>query len=80
MYDATQHAWLNNQPFSTHDADNDNWGDNCAAYTKSGWWHQQCAWVVFTNYYNKTSVPFYETMHWLPHKQLLYADMKLKRV
>ena len=33
---------LNGMKFSTPDNDNDVWGSNCAASSKSGWWHRNC--------------------------------------
>ena len=33
---------LNRMKFSTPDNDNDKYGGNCAAYYKSGWWHNHC--------------------------------------
>ena len=32
----------NGMKFSTPDNDNDKYSDNCAAYFKSGWWHNSC--------------------------------------
>ena len=33
---------LNGMKFSTPDNDNDKWNGNCAANSKSGWWHNNC--------------------------------------
>jgi len=32
----------NGMKFSTLDNDNDKWSNNCAANSKSGWWHNNC--------------------------------------
>ena len=33
---------LNGMMFSTPDNDNDKWRGNCAAFSKSGWWYNDC--------------------------------------
>lgn len=33
-------------PFSTYDRDNDVWGNNCASYFQTGWWHEACYWMT----------------------------------
>eukprot|EP00105_Crassostrea_gigas_P042104 XP_019926252.1 PREDICTED: ficolin-2-like [Crassostrea gigas] len=33
---------INNMKFTTWDQDNDRYSSNCAALTKSGWWHNYC--------------------------------------
>ena len=35
-------AYHNGMKFTTLDNDNDNWGSNCAATYKDGWWFNSC--------------------------------------
>ncbi|XP_060559014.1 fibrinogen-like protein 1 [Ruditapes philippinarum] len=45
-------GYNNGMPFTTVDSDNDqNFGDNCAVVTQSGWWHRWCYWVNLNGQY-----------------------------
>ena len=42
-------SYHNGMKFSTPDNDNDKWGTNCAAGSKSGWWYNACANINLNN-------------------------------
>ena len=56
---------LNGMKFSTPDNDNDKYGGNCAAYYRSGWWHDHCTWVDINN-----PKPYL-------HGHILFSEMKI---
>ena len=57
-------AYHNGMKISTPDNDNDNYGDNCAASLKSGWWYKGCNHININrqppNVYGYGSVLFIE--------------------
>ena len=74
----------NNQPFTTKDRDNDNWGTkNCAKEYHSAWWHNSCYYASLNgDYLGGTTESYGKGVVWYQWKGYYYSlrtsEMKFK--
>jgi hypothetical protein len=71
-----------NQRFSTYDQDNDQSGDNCAAYWRGAWWYNACHASNLNGEYNNTANS--KGINWSTWRgwtySLRFSEMKIRPV
>lgn len=67
------------QPFSTVDADQDDWGSgNCASNNGGGWWYSRCHRTALTATFPASDDRSARTIRWLASQWLVLDDVTVK--
>ena len=65
---------MNSRPFSTYEADHDNWNNNCAAECGGGWWYGSCNYAILNGGYPAGGAGHQFSWYYLPPGSVLNAS------